>query len=388
MRFSNVDDWKVIKLSEYADFLQGLTYHPENVKHSGTLVLRSSNIQNGKLDFNDCVYVDMVIPKRISTRKNDVLMCVRNGSKALVGKTAIIDDQNENHAWGAFMSVLRPKDNSTFLFHYLNSKYFTNQIKADLNTATVNQITFGMLNHCNISIPLNQIEKNKICDLLDKINLRIDTQNKIIRDLKVLIKRFLDFDYKTNTSEYEDVLLSSILTESKILNINNNEVYSVAVEDGVVNQVEHLGRSFAAKDTSNYHVAKYGDIIYTKSPTGSFPYGIVKQSFIKNDVAVSPLYGIYHPNSYEIGYYIHHYFLYAINCNNYLHPLVNKGAKNTMNITNTRFLEGKILVPNNNERVINIHHFLHVLNKKLQNEIAINNKLLDQKAFLLKNLFI
>ncbi|MDO5332374.1 MAG: restriction endonuclease subunit S, partial [Bacillota bacterium] len=157
----------------------------------------------------------------------------------------------------ALMRIRTHNDINKYWFCYA----FDNMIREFSNkysngSAIKNIPPFADLKSYPLSLP-SLDEQNEIAELLKKIDERISTQNKIIRDLKVLIKRFLDFDYKTNTSEYEDVLLSSILTESKILNCNNNEVYSVAVEDGVVNQVEHLGRSFAAKDTSNYHVAKY-----------------------------------------------------------------------------------------------------------------------------------
>ena len=74
-----------VRLSEMADFLQGLTYSPSDVANSGYLVLRSSNIQNAALSFNDCVYVDMEIPTCLQVKQGDIIMCVRNGSKKLVG---------------------------------------------------------------------------------------------------------------------------------------------------------------------------------------------------------------------------------------------------------------------------------------------------------------
>ena len=75
--------------------------------------------------------------------------------------------------------------------------------------------------------------------------------------------------------------LRKVLQERNEKNANGYEVCSVSVTQGVVNQIEYLGRSFAAKDTLHYNVVKYGDIVYTKSPTGDFPYGIVKRSYSK-----------------------------------------------------------------------------------------------------------
>ena len=112
--------------------MQGLTYKPEDVKKDGTLVLRSSNIQNSVLCFNDNVYVSSdMIPSKISTKSNDVLMCVRNGSRNLVGKTALISQRYAGLAWGAFMNILRPHKNNTFIYFFLNTRFFRNPIDAD-----------------------------------------------------------------------------------------------------------------------------------------------------------------------------------------------------------------------------------------------------------------
>ena len=87
--------------------------------------------------------------------------------------------------------------------------------------------------------------------------------------------------------------LYEVLQERNEKNVEGRTICSVSVSQGVVNQIEYLGRSFAAKQTSHYNVVKYGDIVYTKSPTGDFPYGIIKRSDIREDVAVSPLWGLY-----------------------------------------------------------------------------------------------
>ena len=105
--------------------------------------------------------------------------------------------------------------------------------------------------------------------------------------------------------DWQKTELSNVLQERIEKNINGHIICSVSVSKGVVNQIEYLGRSFAAKETLHYNVVKYGDIVYTKSPTGDFPYGIVKRSYIKNDVAVSPLYGVYMPVNDYIGVILH-----------------------------------------------------------------------------------
>ena len=121
--------------------------------------------------------------------------------------------------------------------------------------------------------------------------------------------------------------------------------YSVSVHKGLVNQIEHLGRSYAAKDTSNYKLVKPYDIVYTKSPTGDFPYGIVKQSKVNKEVAVSPLYGVFTPKNKYLGALIDNYFEFSENANRYLKPIIQKGAKNTINISNDTFLSQSIPLP-------------------------------------------
>lgn len=187
---------------------------------------------------------------------------------------------------------------------------------------------------------------------------------------------------------WHKVMLSEILKERNELNKDYYPVHSVSVTAGIVNQVEYLGRSFAAKDTANYHVVHYGDMVYTKSPTGNQPYGIVKQNHCVNPAAVSPLYGVYQPTSFEIGNYLHHYFLNPLNTNNYLSPLIQKGAKNTINISNQRFLENGVPLPIDEIEIKLVSDTLSTLDRKMQLEHDILTSLEHQKKFLLNNMFI
>lgn len=86
-------DWDAVPLGKIGDALIGLTYRPEDVRPHGTLVLRASNIQNDKLAFDDNVYVGVDVPEQLMVRPGDVLICVRNGSRNLIGKAALLDDR-------------------------------------------------------------------------------------------------------------------------------------------------------------------------------------------------------------------------------------------------------------------------------------------------------
>ena len=233
-------------------------------------------------------------------------------------------------------------------------------------------------------------EQKKIAKILSIIDERIATQNKIIDNLQSLIKGLIQHLVRVGLEKgtWKKVMLSDVLLERNELNKEYYPVHSVSVSVGIVNQMEYLGRSFAAKDTAHYHVVKYGDIVYTKSPTGNQPYGIIKQSNCPNPVAVSPLYGVYEPCSFEIGNILHYYFLNPLNTNNYLLPLIQKGAKNTINITNRRFLENSIPLTLSKDEIISVSKTLSSLNTKIELENNTLDSLLMQRRFLLNQLFI
>ena len=233
-------------------------------------------------------------------------------------------------------------------------------------------------------------EQERIANLISLLDERIATQNKIIEKLQSLIKGIMVELQKqgVNKGTWKKVFLSDVLTERNERNTNLFQVFSVSVSQGVVNQVDYLGRSFAAKDTSKYNVVHYGDLVYTKSPTGSFPYGIVKQSLNLENVAVSPLYGVYKPKSLAVGAYIHEYFMSEINTHNYLHPLIQKGAKNTINITNQRFLENRVPMPVNSNELLLISKLLYSLNDKIKHVQNTLQEYHKQKQYLLRQMFI
>ena len=190
--FSNINSniYPTVYLSEVADFLQGLTYSPSDVSVSGYLVLRSSNIQNGMLSFDDCVYVDKKVDESLQVKCDDVIMCVRNGSKNLIGKTALIPPNMPMTTWGAFMMIIRSKLNDTYIFHYLNSQMFFSQVFKDTGTATINQITKGILNECRLPLP-PETERKQISKMLSSFDAKIQNAEKCLATLVNLKKALL-----------------------------------------------------------------------------------------------------------------------------------------------------------------------------------------------------
>ncbi|OAV01343.1 MULTISPECIES: restriction endonuclease subunit S [Moraxella] len=171
-------DWEVVALGDIGETIIGLTYSPSNVKSFGTLVLRSSNIQNNKLEFQDNVFVDMVLPERVITKENDILICVRNGSRQLIGKCALIDKKTSGSAFGAFMSIFRTSY-ANFVFYAFQSSVIQNQIK-EVMGATINQITNKNLSEFKISIPKSTAEQTAIATALSDTDALITELEKLL----------------------------------------------------------------------------------------------------------------------------------------------------------------------------------------------------------------
>jgi restriction endonuclease S subunit len=136
--FRNAGEWQVTRLGALGKLISGLTYSPDDVRDSGLLVLRSSNVQNSEVALDDCVYVDPSIKGANLSQPEDILICVRNGSKALIGKCALIPQGMPLCTHGAFMTVFRA-DAPTFVFQLFQSDRYQKQVAGDLG-ATINSI--------------------------------------------------------------------------------------------------------------------------------------------------------------------------------------------------------------------------------------------------------
>ncbi|SDJ64045.1 type I restriction enzyme, S subunit [Alkalibacterium thalassium] len=183
--FLNPKGWEVKTLGEIADYFIGLTYKPANVTSDGMIVLRSGNIQNSTLVFEDNVRVDVDVKDRLIVKVNDILMCSRNGSADLVGKVAKIPDLNEKMTFGAFMTIIR-SDYHDYLFSFFQQDGFRRQL-TEAKTSTVNQITKSMLNKVLVPLPpkalqeeyagfMEQTNKSKIKLKQNLDNLEITTK--------------------------------------------------------------------------------------------------------------------------------------------------------------------------------------------------------------------
>ena len=183
--FDSSKTYPIRPLSDIAEYWNGLTYKPTDVSDGGTIVLRSSNIQNMQLDLDDIVRVKCDISNKKIVKKNDILMCSRNGSAKLVGKVALIPNLPEQMSFGAFMMIIR-SEYYQYLMTYFQLPEFRSQIST--GTTTINQITRYMLDKVKLPVPdkasidefftfVTQVDKSKFAvqKSLEKTKLLFDS---------------------------------------------------------------------------------------------------------------------------------------------------------------------------------------------------------------------
>ncbi|MEC4034310.1 restriction endonuclease subunit S [Myroides odoratimimus] len=387
MRFPGFDgEWEQKKLGEIADKITDGTHDTPKPIEVGVPFLTAIHIKNGFIDYENCYYLEQEVHnhiyKRCNPEKGDLLIVnIGAGTGNCALNTVNYEFSLKNVA---LVKVSKNIIDGCFLFQVQiknSSKIFTKLAAGGAQPF----LSLKEIGRLKIVFP-SLVEQQKIASFLALIDERIATQNKIIEQLETLIKGLCQ--NLANNKQWEKQYLRNILTERKETNKDNLPIFSVSVSKGVINQIEYLGRSFASKNITNYNVVHFGDVVYTKSPTGEFPYGIIKQSFISENVAVSPLYGVYEPKNVCIGNILHYYFNSPINANNYLHSLVQKGAKNTINITNQRFLDNTIFLPTDEKEVENIASLLNNIDQKIQTEKAILTQFENQKKYLLNQMFV
>ena len=230
-------EWEKESLGEIGDSFIGLTYRPTDVvSEGGLIVFRSSNIQNGCMDYKDIVRVNKNVKEKLITKKDDLLVCARNGSSRLIGKNAILHEADANQTFGAFMMVFR-SDKNHFVHQLLNTRRYSSQVSENLG-ARINQITSSDLSSFEFFFPIENSEMNKIAALLDLLDERIATQNKIIEDLKKLKSAIIDYainslntDFAKFGSLYEMAGEGGTPTTSNASFYDNGKIPFIKIDD-------------------------------------------------------------------------------------------------------------------------------------------------------------
>ncbi len=387
--------WKKVKLGQIMSFKNGLNF--SQVSNGKELnFLGVSNFKSRKFISSeaqlDKIYLADFPNDDYLLKKDDLVFVRSNGSKDLVGRCVKMNESFSKTTFSGFCIRGRLSSSETtadYILHFIECGFLKDKLRRESRGTNISNLNQDILDDFDIMLPPIE-EQKKIAATLSVWDSAIEKMEKLIESKETLLTEYgKDLFGKTEQKQNKNwatIALSEVLGEHGDKSTGEEEVFSVSVHKGLVNQIEHLGRSFAAKDTSNYNRVHYGDIVYTKSPTGDFPLGIVKQSLIKEDVIVSPLYGVFTPQTFELGSILDFYFSSPINANNYLHPVAQKGAKNTINITNKKFLSAKLRLPIDVKEQKKIAQFVRTTKKEMAvlQEILENYK--KQKQGLMQKL--
>ena len=245
-------------------------------------------------------------------------------------------------------------------------------------------------------------EQKVIGDFLNKFESLLSLHQRKLDNVKMLKKSLLqklfpkdgekipELRFPGFTDAWEQRKLIDYLEVSKEKNkdgtFDKEDVLSVSGFYGIVNQIEFQGRSFAGSSVANYGVVKNGDVVYTKSPLKSNPYGIIKTNK-GNPGVVSTLYAVYRPLKNTHSDFIQTYFEQDARMNNYMSPLVNKGAKNDMKVSDENALKGEVIFPSKEEQV-KISDYFETLNKLLSLHQRKLDHLKELKKGLLQQMFV
>jgi type I restriction enzyme S subunit len=404
LRFQDFDDkWMVKKFSALLKEGRLGGNYENSESNNGIPVIKMGNLGRGEININKVQFLPegTEFNNEDILKKGDLLFNTRN-TLELVGKVSIWRDElpfalyNSNLMRMKFNNEIEPSN--VFMNYNFNTKNSINQLRCFATGTTSVAAIYGKdLRGFNVAYPTLP-EQQKIASFLsavDEKTQQISRKKELLEKYKKGVMqqlfsgklRFKDENGKDHP-DWEFRKMSEVLFEHKLNSTGEEEVFSVSVHKGLINQVEHLGRVFAAKNTDNYNLVKPGDIVYTKSPTGNFPLGIIKQSKVEKSVIVSPLYGVFTPKTQGLGYMLNVYFESPVNVNNYLASIIQKGAKNTINITNNTFLSKKMKLPISKEEQNKIGSFLEQLDVKIIETKKQVSQMQSFKKGLLQQLFV
>lgn len=243
-------------------------------------------------------------------------------------------------------------------------------------------------------------EQEKVATFLFLYDKKIEMQIKKVEALETRRKGLLqqifsqEIRFKAEDGsefpDWEETELNSYLFENKERNKENKygkeDVLSVSKDYGVINQIRYQGRSLAGEDVSNYHIVHNGDVIYTKSPLGKQPYGIIKASH--EEGIVSTLYAVYYCRDSVLPEIVDYYFSLDDTLNEYLKPLVNIGAKHDMKVNNTDALAGIVTFPSSLDEQRKIVDFFQLIDKQIRIEKDKMEAIKMVKKGLLQQMFV
>ena len=349
------DDWTEIKLGEV--LIKNLE------KNIGKIISNVESISNKYGFVKQSEYFD---DRQIASKDTSNYYIIKKGafaynpSRINVGSIAIKENDDISIVSPLYISFYTKNElENSFLWNWFKTSIFESSRQFFTNGGVRDTLSFDALSNISILIP-SLPEQKKIGEFFNNLDNLIDAEQKKLDNLKQLKKGYLQQLFPQDGEKFPRVRfpefsdpwsirkLSDFIETSKEKNrkikFSKQDVLSVSGEHGIVNQIQFKGRSFAGVSVAEYGVVNVGDIVYTKSPLKSNPYGIIKTNILSSGI-VSTLYAVYKPRLITNSLFVQYYFENDFRLNSYLEPLVNKGAKNDMKVSDDSALMGDVIFP-------------------------------------------
>ena len=393
--------WEQRKLTDLVSFYGGLTYKPTDVKSKGVLVLRSSNVKDGALIAADNVYVDPEVATSEKVKIGDIVMVVRNGSKALIGKHAEVKQPMADTVVGAFMVGLRSPCPS-FANALLNTSDFDKEIAKNMG-ATINQLTGYMFKQMVFFMPGKE-EQEKIGVLFSTLENTITLHQRKLNRFQKIRTTFLQKMFPKNgetkpairltgfNADWEQEKLQNFAVRITRKNIKkqNNRPLTISAQHGLVDQTVYFNNRVAAQDVSNYYLIKKGEFAYNRSTSKDAPVGAVRRLVDYEEGVLSTLYLVFSitdPQHVDPNYLS--YFFETTGWHSWILERAAEGARNhgLLNVSSQDFLSLPVMLPSSLEEQQKIGEFF----QKIDDCIILLERQVDLlkqiKSSLLLNMF-
>ncbi len=332
-KFKGQGAWKLVRLNQLGELVSGLTYSPDDVREEGLLVLRSSNVQNGHILLEDKVYVRPDIKGANLSMSDDILICVRNGSKPLIGKNALIPKGIPLSTHGAFMTVFR-SPSAKFVYQLFQTSAYERQVEADLG-ATINSINGNQFKKYEFCVPKSEGEQQKIADCLSSLDELIAAHTQkhqllryykkgLLQNLfpeegeKVPTLRFPEFSNRINWKEFKigDFILhhkgGAALTPKDFVQKSSSEVISKkAITGGGILKINDGDETYCSDEFFASNSKSVVDNTYLMTtlrdlvPSGPSIGYIVKFGADKSYILAQGVYGLKPKKTYSSDFLIH-----------------------------------------------------------------------------------
>ena len=396
------DDWEQRKLDTVAKFSKGSGYSKGDLIETGTpIILYGRLYTKYETSISD---VDTYVEAKegsVYSKGGEVIVPASGETAEDIARAATVD--KSGILLGGDLNVVMPNEdiNSAFLAISISNGNSQRELAKKAQGKSVVHIHNEEIRNLIVPFPI-KAEQNRIVDYFSTLDHLITLHQRKCDETKQLKKFMLQKMFPKNgeknpeirfegfTDAWEQRKLIDYLDVSNEKNkkgdYKKTDVLSVSGEVGIVNQIEFQGRSFAGVSVENYGIVNEGDVVYTKSPLKANPYGIIKTNKGKAGI-VSTLYAVYKPKENTDSNFVQIYFELDSRMNSYMHPLVNKGAKNDMKVSDENALKGNVTFPKINEQKA-ISNFITELDHLITLHQRKCEKLKALKKFMLQNMFI